>query len=95
MNKFQQELMGLRLVFDYLVDGNQEAGLALYYVKSNFKRWPEIIKYLKDNKIRGQALADLFKNESDSTGQGYLMGAQFILGRIEKNKRKLTGKDLL
>lgn len=97
LNKFESELQGLRLVFEYLYDGNQEALNALIHIKGNYKQWPEVLKWFKDNKIKGQALADFFKNESDDTGGGYLMGMTVVLSRLDGKKnllRSVTVKDL-
>lgn len=80
------ELKGLRSVVDYLYDGVPEAFTAIYFIKGNFKEWELIFKYLKDNKIRGQSLVDFFKNESDETGGGYLLGVTLILSRIKGHK---------
>ena len=97
LNKFESELQGLRLVFEYLCDGNDEAAKALIYIKGNYKQWPEVLKWFKDQKIRGQNLADFFKNESDDTGGGYLMGMTVVLSRMEGKKhvlRSVNIKDL-
>lgn len=84
------ELQGLKQVISYLWDGNQEAFNALYFIKANYEQWPEMIRWLKKNGLKGQALADLFKNESPDGG-GYHMGATYILSRIKGHKNTLVG----
>lgn len=84
------ELEGLRKVIEYLWAGNQEAFNALYFIKSNYKQWPQMITWLKDNQLRGQALADMFKNESPDGG-GYHMGATYILSRLKGMKHGTVG----
>jgi len=76
------ELAGLRKVIEFLWDGNQEAFNALYFIKSNYKEWPSMMQWLKANQLKGQALADMFKNESPDGG-GYHMGATYILSRLK------------
>jgi len=90
------ELQGLRKVIAYLYDGNMEAFSALLFIKGNYKRWPEMIIWLKRNGLRGQELADLFKNESPDGG-GYHMGATYILSRIKglKHQEKMIKADEL
>ncbi len=85
------QTQGLRKVLEYLCDGNQEAFGILYYIKGNFKEWDAIIKWLKDNKITGQKLVDFFKNESDETGGGYLLGVTTILSRLKGHKHLIKG----
>lgn len=84
------ELLGLRKVIEYLWDGNQEAFQALYFIKANYKQWPKMVLWLKDNNLKGQKLADMFKNESPDGG-GYHMGATYILSRLKGNKHGLEG----
>lgn len=83
------EIQALRRVIEYLWDGNNGAFAALTFIKGNYKRWPEMIAWLKKNEIRGQALADLFKNESKDGG-GYHMGAMYILSRIKGHKNEIV-----
>lgn len=83
------ELQGLRQVISYLWDGNQEAFNILYFIKSNYKEWPKMVKWLKDNNLKGKALAEMFANESPDGG-GYHMGATYILSKIKGNKHGLT-----
>lgn len=87
--KLVQELAGLKKLVDYLWDGNQEAFNAIVFIKGNYKQWPEILKWLKDNKMTGQKLADFFKNESDHTGGGYHLGVTLILSRLKGHKHIL------
>lgn len=84
------ELEGLRKVIAYLYDGNQDAFNAILFIKSNYKQWPEMIKWLKDNKIYGKKLVELFQNESPDGG-GYHMGATYILSRIKGFKHGTIG----
>jgi len=76
------ELKGLREVLAYLYDGEQEAFSCLLFIKSNYKQWDEIIKWLKDNKIRGKKLVELMQNESPDGG-GYHMGVTKIISMME------------
>lgn len=85
LQKQLSELEGLKKVVEYLWDGNQEAFNALYFIKSNYKEWASILKWLKDNNLRGQRLADLFKNESPDGG-GYHLGVTLILSRMKGHK---------
>lgn len=84
------ELQGLRQVISYLWDGNQEAFSILYFLKSNYKEWPAMIKWLKDNNLKGQRLVEMFQNESPDGG-GYHMGATFILSRLKGFKHGTVG----
>lgn len=86
----QANLAGLKKIIEYLCDGDQEAFNAIYFIKSNYIEWPEMIIWLKRNKIKGKQLADLFKNESPDGG-GYHMGATLILSRIRGHKHGLVG----
>jgi len=81
----------LRKVFEYVANGNIEAGNILIYIKANYKEWEKMIIWLKRNNIRGQQLVDFFKNESDTTGGGYLLGSTLILSRIKGHKNTLVG----
>lgn len=91
------ELEGLRKVIEYLWDGEQEAFNALYFLKSNYKQWPDMIRWLKENKLIGKKLVEFFKNESPDGG-GYHLGATKILSMIEGKKfytRNIKGDELL
>lgn len=79
------QTQGLRKVLEYLCDGNQEAYSALYFIKSNYKEWDAILKWLKDNKYTGQKLVEFFQNESDDGG-GYHSGVTLILSRLKGHK---------
>lgn len=83
------ELQGLRQIISYLWDGNQDAFNILYFIKSNYKEWPKMIKWLKDNNLKGKTLVEMFQNESPDGG-GYHMGATYILSKIKGNKNGLT-----
>lgn len=85
------ELAGLRQVISFLYDGNNEAFTALYFIKGNYKEWPEIITWLKNNNKRGQDLVDFFKNESTESGGGYHLGVTYILSRIKGHKQSIIG----
>ncbi len=76
------ELQGLREVLSYLWDGEQEAFNALLFIKSNYKQWPDMIKWLKDNRIKGKKLVELMQNESPD-GKGYHLGATKIISMME------------
>lgn len=80
-----QKIQAVRRAFEWLCDGNAEAAAALIFIKGNYKQWADIMSYLKRQKLRGQAIADLFKNESPDGG-GYHMGVTFILSRMKGHK---------
>lgn len=84
------ELDHFRKLVEYLWDDNQEAFNILYFLKSNYKAWPQMLIYLKDNKLTGQKLVDFFKNESPDGG-GYHMGATFLAARIKGQKFNIDG----
>ena len=84
------ELQGLRQIISFLWDGNQEAFNILLFIKSNYKEWPAMIRWMKANKLVGQKLVDMFKNESPDGG-GYHMGAMFILSRLKGFKHEVVG----
>lgn len=83
--QYNYEMIQVRRVFEYLADGNMEAGGALIFIKGNYKEWGAIFKWFKVNNIRGKALAELFKNESPDGG-GYHMGVTHILSRMKGKK---------
>ena len=41
------EMAGLRKFVEHLVDGNQEAFGIVYYIKSTYKEWDSMLKWLK------------------------------------------------
>lgn len=84
------ELQGLRAIISYLWDGNQEAFNILLFVKSNYKEWPSMIKFMKANNLKGQKLVEMFQNESPDGG-GYHMGATYILSRLKGFKHGTIG----
>lgn len=84
------ELQGLRNVIEHLWDGEPEAFNALFFLKSNYKEWPDMIRWLKHNRLKGKKLAELFQNES-SDGGGYHMGATYILSRMKGYKHEIVG----
>lgn len=90
-----EQITRIKRVFDYVADGNLEAGNILIYIKSTYKQWGQMILWLKANDIRGQKLVDFFKNESDSTGGGYLLGCTLIINRINKTNESLKITDLI
>jgi hypothetical protein len=83
-------LEGLKKIITYLYDGEQEAFNILYFIKANYKDWPLIIKWLKDNKLKGKKLVEAFQNESPDGG-GYHMGVTLILSRIKGMKHRTEG----
>ena len=78
----------VRAAFEWLCDGNLEAAAALIFIKGNYKQWADIFAWLKVNRLRGQSLADLFKNESPDGG-GYHLGVTLILSRMKGYKNNL------
>lgn len=83
-----QEMIAMRKVVDYLYDGVPEAFNALYFIKGNYKQWPYILKWLKDNHLVGQRLVEFFKNASID-GEGYHMGVEHILSRLKGHKNSI------
>tara|TARA_R110001599_G_scaffold21054_1_gene78612 strand:+ start:344 stop:640 length:297 start_codon:yes stop_codon:yes gene_type:complete len=83
------ELQGLRKVIEYLWDGEQEAFNALYFIKSNYKEWPEIFHWFKTNKLVGTKLVELFQNESPDGG-GYHLGVEMVVSRIRGAKAQVN-----
>jgi len=84
------ELAGLRKVIEHLWDGDNEAFGALLFIKSNYKEWPDMMRWLKTNKLVGPKLVQFFKNESPDGG-GFHMGATFILSRLKGRKFNTEG----
>lgn len=90
LQKYQKQIAAVRAAFEWLSDGNMEAASALIFIKGNYKQWADIFTWLKVNRLRGQALADLFKNESPDGG-GYHMGVTLILSRMKGHKHQIEG----
>lgn len=90
MLRVSGELEGLRKVISFLYDGNQEAFNILFFLKSNYKQWPEMVQWLRSNYLVGDKLVQMFKNESPDGG-GYHMGATYILSRIKGIKHRTEG----
>ena len=88
LDRYARELAGLKAVFEQLVDGDMHAAGALNFIKSNYKRWAEIIKWLSDNKLTGKRLVEFFQNESTNDGGGYHLGVTHILSRIDGLKHQ-------
>ena len=90
------ELQGLRMVISHLMGEDEKyrvpAFNAIYFIKSNYKQWPDMIRWMKANKLVGQKLVEFFQNESPDGG-GYHMGAIHIVNRLEA--RKLNERDIL
>ncbi len=84
------ELQGLRAVISYLWDGEQEAFNIVYFLKSNYKEWPAMIRWLKNNQLKGQRLVQMFQNESVDGG-GMHLGATYILSRLKGHKHHQVG----
>jgi|SaaInlStandDraft_2_1057019.scaffolds.fasta_scaffold185974_2 hypothetical protein len=79
------ELQGLRKVISFLWDGEQEAFNIVYFLKSNYKEWPDMLNWLKRNNLKGKDLVQMFQNESPDGG-GYHMGATYILNKLKGNR---------
>jgi hypothetical protein len=91
------ELKGLRKVIEYLWDGEQEAFNALFFMKSNYKQWPDMLRWLAHNRIKGEKLVELMQNESPDGG-GYHLGCSKIISMMEGirfNTRMIKGDELL
>lgn len=84
------ELQGMRKVISYLWDENQEAFNILYFVKNNYKEWASMMMWMKQNKLIGAKLVQMFQNESPDGG-GYHMGAIYILSRLKGFKHQTEG----
>lgn len=80
------ELAGLRTVVAYLYDGNLKAMQALIFLKQ-YKQWPEMFIWLKNNQLTGKKLVEFFQNESPDGG-GYHMGATLIISRLDGMKHQ-------
>ena len=89
MKEQLEQIKNLKIIFDLVSDGNTEAANILIYIKSNYRNFGPMILWLKRNNIRGQRLVDFFKNESDETGGGYLLGCTLILSRLDGHKDTL------
>ena len=90
MSQVSGELEGLKKVISYLWDDNQQAFQILFFIKSNYKEWPAMIRYMKENNLKGERLVQMFQNESPDGG-GYHMGATFILSRLKGLKHGIEG----
>lgn len=84
------ELEGLRNIIAYLYDGNQGAFNAMYFIKSNYKQWPEIIRWLKRNDMKGKRMVEFFQNESPD-GSGFHMGVTKIISMLDGLKFQERG----
>jgi hypothetical protein len=87
----------LRKYADYLWDEKVDVVRILGQLKQ-FNRFDEMIKWLVENKIRGQALIDFFNDAEGVETRGVLRGVNEILKRIDNdrfNKDPLTGKELV
>ena len=92
------ELQGLRNVIAYLWDGEPKAFSALVFIKGNYKEWPDMIRWLKANKLRGKRLVEFMQNESPDDGGGYHLGATKIISAMEGMRygtRIIKGDELL
>ena len=81
----QNELRGLRKVFEHVCAGDEKAAHILIYLKSNYKEWDKMVLWLKQNNLRGKKLVEFFQNESPDGG-GYLLGATYILNKLDGKK---------
>lgn len=90
LQRYVYEMRMLRAAFEYLADGNMEAGGILIFLKGNYKRWADMFTWLKKNEMRGKKLVELFQNESPDGG-GYHLGATYILSRIKGHKNHIVG----
>lgn len=82
------ELAGLRTVLTHLWDNEPQAFAALYFIKNNYKQWPDILRWLKRNDLRGKKLVEFFQNES-ADGGGYHLGVMHILSRLDGHKHEV------
>lgn len=90
MKTVSGELEGLRKIFEWLADGDQEAANALIFMKSQYATWPKMVLWLKTSELRGKRLVEFFQNESPDGG-GYHMGIEFLDSRIKGHKHNIAG----
>lgn len=86
-----------RVLLEYVWDGNYPAVLQLSQLRAQFKRYPEILSWLAENKIRGQKVIDFFNDAEGVETRGVLVGVKKILNRIDNtrfNKDAMTVEDL-
>jgi len=82
---------------DYLWAGEVGAVKIMGQLKQ-FKRYPEIMRWLVRNQIRGKRLIDFFSDAEGKETRGVLVGVKKIYNYIDNdkfNKDDLKGKDLI
>ncbi|MCP3684514.1 MAG: hypothetical protein GY861_17755 [bacterium] len=92
MNRYEE-----RKIAEYLWEGNLEVLDLMKRIKTQYKRYPEIIKWLAMNQIKGQRIFDFFYEANGRKSNAILPGIKQILIRIDNdkfNKDALTIKEL-
>jgi len=87
----------LRKTADYLWAGETRAVQIMGQLKA-FKRFPEIMRWLVKNNIRGKKLVEFFNDAEGIETRGVLMGVKKIYNFIDNDKFNndaLRAKDLL
>lgn len=92
MNAYEE-----RRTADYLWGGEVGAVRIMGQLKQ-FKRYPEVMRWLVKNKIKGKSLIEFFNEARGDETRGVLMGVKKIYNYIDNdkfNKDDLRGKDLV
>ena len=92
MNAYEE-----RRTADYLWGGEVGAFRIMGQLKQ-FKRYPEVMRWLVKNKIKGKSLIEFFNEARGDETRGVLMGVKKIYNYIDNdkfNKDDLRGKDLV
>jgi hypothetical protein len=87
----------LRQAAEYLWAGEVRAVAVLGQLKA-FKRFPEIVRWLVINQIRGKKLIEFFNDAEGTENRGVLMGVKKIYNYIDSdkfNKDSLRAGDLV
>lgn len=86
-----------RHIAEYLWDGDVKVMGVLRQIKLQYKRYPEIIRWLYRNELRGQRLFDFIYECNGRKAKTLLPAIKQILIRIDSdifNKDALTIKEL-
>ena len=86
-----------RKFIEYVWMDDPNVLLQLGQLRSQFVRYPEILKWLVLNEIRGAKIIEFFNDAEGVETRGVLRGVKYILNRIDNNKfntNAMTLKDL-
>ena len=75
----------LRVMIDYLYDGEYRTYPIITYIKANFIQWHEMTEWLYKNRMKGKKMVEFFQNASPDGG-GYLNGCAKILNAVKRSK---------